>query len=548
MVSTLSSKTARDDEHASSLSEAEGQSPFGATLTAKARLRLAGGIAALIGACGLTYVVPGLEGLQPWQAEEGYVPFWNLIGRGSEEDEIKRQNAEVSKLEMLAKDAPSEPAPSEPAPAPPPEPAPSARSNATYPPYEPHPDDSAEVQVEIENVEALDYYYGQLTLTDLKKPGAVTRASHWGDSVIGGDGLTNVIRQRMQARFGDSGHGFHVLNRYSVGYRHQGIRFDDRGGWNSCMVIFKCRPDARYGYGGVSTASNGGAKSFWATTREGAGSSASRFELWYAKYPNGGGFEVKVDGKVARVVDTRSDTGGDGVEVIDLEDGPHEFEVSAIGGGPARGYGVVIERDAPGVVWDELCLIGSFTQRLDYQDPDHLAGQVQSRDPDLMVFMFGGNDVQREFSDLKRDTTAYEKEYLRVIRKFQAGKPQASCLIMSLFDHGVRVGQSIKTRPIVPRLVEAQRKVATEAGCAFWDTYQAMGGYGAIERWYRAKPRLAAADFIHPTAAGQSVLATLVYRALMKGYAGFRQRKEGEPLPALDVAPTGAEENVVRVD
>jgi lysophospholipase L1-like esterase len=505
-------------------------------------MRLFGGFVAMIGLCAATYFVPGCEGLAPWQADEGYVPFWNLLGRGSEEAQIQRENQQVSELETLAKDLPQAPAPEQ---------KPSAALSAiegaaaTYPPYAPHPDDGAEVTVPIVGAEALDYYYGQLTLTELKRPGAVTRASQWGDSVLGGDGLTDAIRKRMQARFGDSGHGFHVLNRYSVGYRHLGVRYEDRGGWDSCMVIFKCRPDARYGYGGVSTASNGSGRSFWRTTREGFGSRASRFELWYARYPNGGGFEVKIDGKVSRIIDTRSDDLGDGVEVMQFEDGEHEFEVSALGGGPARGYGVVMERDTPGVVWDELCLIGSFTQRLDYQEPQHLAGQVRHRDVDLLVFMFGGNDVQR--GELRRQPRPYEEEYLRVIRKFRAGKPQASCLIMSLADHGERVGQSIRTRAVVPALVEAQQRVAAEVGCGFFNTYEAMGGLNSIERWYRAKPRLAAADFIHPTAAGQGVIATLAYRALMKGYADFRKRQEGRPLPALDIAPSEPlTDNVVR--
>lgn len=551
MVSDLSSKqtpsvaprpeASRDTELGS-----DSLNPLGATLTRKARMRLFGGFVAVIGLCAATYFVPGCERLAPWQADEGYVPFWNLLGRGSEEAEIQRGNQQVSELETLANDLPEvqEPRP-EAAPTPAPAALPSAPLANTYPPYSPHADDGAEVVMPIVGVEALDYYYGQLTLTELKRPGAITRASQWGDSVLGGDGLTDAMRKRMQGRFGDSGHGFHVLARYSVGYRHLGVRYEDRGGWDSCLVIFKCRPDARYGYGGVSSASNGSGRSVWKTTREGFGSSASRFELWYAKYANGGGFEVKVDGQVAAVIDTRSDQLGDGVEIIRFPDGEHELEVNAVGGGPARGYGVVIERETPGVVWDELSLIGSFTQRLDYQEPNHLAGQVKHRDVDMMVFMLGGNDVQRP--DIKRNPRPYEEEYLRVIRKFRAGKPQASCLIMSLIDHGERIGQSIRTRPVVPAIVEAQQRVAAEVGCGFFNTFEAMGGMNSIERLYRAKPRLAAADFIHPTAAGQAVIATLAYRALMKGYVEFRKRKEGQPLPALDVAPTDPlGDNVIR--
>jgi lysophospholipase L1-like esterase len=370
-----------------------------------------------------------------------------------------------------------------------------------------------------------------LTLTELKLPGAITRAGQWGDSVLGGDGLTHALRQRLQARFGDAGHGFHALSRYSVGYVHHGVRFDDRGGWRSCEIIFKCRPDAHYGYGGVHSSSTGGAESAWRTNGKSPGDRVSRFELWYAKAPDGGRFQVRIDEGATRTIDTRASSLTDAVEVFSVPDGPHSFEVRTAGNGLARGYGVVLERDVPGVVWDELSLIGSFTQRLDYQDPEHLGWQLRRRNVDLMVFIFGGNDVQREYGDLKTTMQPYENEYTRVIRKFRAGRPEASCMLMSLIDHGARQENTVRTRSIVPRLVSAQRRVAEAQGCAFFDTFHAMGGQDAIGRWYQARPQLAAPDFSHPTAAGQAVIATLVYRALMKRYAEFREQRTGQPLP-----------------
>jgi lysophospholipase L1-like esterase len=410
---------------------------------------------------------------------------------------------------------------------------PEATSGEVFPEYPGHPDDDEKVGQPIENPEALAHYLGQLTLTDLKLEGAITRAGQWGDSVLGGDGLTNGIRKRLQERFGDAGHGFHALSRYSIGYAHRGVRFQDRGGWKSCEIIFKCRPDARYGYAGVHSGSASGGQSMWQTAKEAPGDRVSRFELWFQKSPDGGRFELTIDGGRPVEIDTRAAAPSDAVEVFPLDDGPHSFELRTAGRGAARGYGVVLERDVPGVVWDELSLIGSFTQRLDYQNADHLGWQLRRRDIDLMVFIFGGNDVQREFDDLKTDMSPYEREYERVLRKFRAGRPEASCLVMSLIDHGARSEGGVRTRPVVPRLVASQRKVATEVGCAFFDTFHAMGGINSIARWLRARPQLAAPDFSHPTLAGQGVIATLLYRALMHEYAEFRRKNVGAPLPAL---------------
>lgn len=510
-------------------------------LTRGGRLRLGSAIAGLLVSLAVTYAVPGLENAQPWAKGEEYIPFWNLIGREllGQGALASGQEAQVEELARLAKatgqegvvedegDAEGGDEEVEAR-----EADPRAASVKTYPPYVAETEADDDKLTPIEFPERLDYFYSRLTRTELGKPKAVTRVGHWGDSVLGDDGVTHAIRRRLQRRFGDAGHGFHVLGRYNVGYMHRGVRFSDAGGWRKCEIIFNCEKDGFYGYGGVSSYSGGGGTSWWATAKEGFGSKVSLFELWYLEHPNGGKFQVKVDGKVAEVVDTRAPSPTSGWRAFHVPDGPHEFEVRAIGGGSARGFGVLLEREGPGIVWDGLALIGSFTQRLDYQEPTHIAEQIRHRDNDMLVFMLGGNDVQREKMDLYRTMQPYEEEYTRVIRKFRAGKPQASCLIMSLTDHGERVGRvGIRTRRIVPKLVASQRKVAEAEGCAFFNTFEAMGGDGSIGRWYHANPRLAGADFAHPTSAGHEVIAELLVRSLLHGYGEFRQRVVGQPLP-----------------
>ena len=72
--------------------------------------------------------------------------------------------------------------------------------------------------------------------------------------------------------------------------------------------------------------------------------------------------------------------------------------------------------------------------------------------------------------------------------------------------------------------------IALEEGCAFFDTFSAMGGEGSMGRWYKATPRLTSGDFSHPTRAGRRVLGGMLYRALMKGYVDWRKAKAGTPM------------------
>jgi hypothetical protein len=128
----------------------------------------------------------------------------------------------------------------------------------TFPAFVALPGDLAPIPLPLENPERLDYFFAKLTRTELGLPGAITRASQWGDSVIGGDGLTEAIRRKLQERFGDAGHGFHIMGKYNRWYHHRGIRYEEKRDWENCLIIFKCQRDTmRYGYGGVVSTSRG---------------------------------------------------------------------------------------------------------------------------------------------------------------------------------------------------------------------------------------------------------------------------------------------------
>ncbi len=53
-------------------------------------------------ALGATYVVPALNGAQPWAAGEDYIPFWNVIGR-----EVMGQEPNPSEVNVALVGTPS---------------------------------------------------------------------------------------------------------------------------------------------------------------------------------------------------------------------------------------------------------------------------------------------------------------------------------------------------------------------------------------------------------------------------------------------------------
>jgi lysophospholipase L1-like esterase len=487
--------------------------------------KVGSGMATLVVAIAATYLVPDLHFARPWVPGVDPMLFWNVVGReilgegeaAAAAEESLDQAEELAAL-AVAEDETQVPLREDPVIEPPPQ-------GSGLPPYEPHPDDAEAVprSLELPTPTALDSFYARLARTDARYAGALTRVSQWGDSVVANDNVSSALRFALQKRFGDAGHGFHLVAKPNASYRHRGVRFQGGEDWSRCYIINKCKGDGLYGLGGTTVWSSGGAESRWRTEDELAfGQKVSRFEIWYRAAPKGGNLRVKVDDEEPVIVSTAADVTGDGWHTIEMPDGAHDIRLRAAGGGQVRLYGVVLERDVPGVVWDGMEQLGAFASRMLYFDEEHLRTQVEHRDPALLVFMFGGNDLLLASSQMDE----YEQDFAAVLRRFRSGKNPPACLVMAPVDHGQREGQRVISRPMVPKVVEAQRKAAMAEGCAFFDTVAAMGGEGSAARWRRSNPPLLSGDLAHLTFAGQKVIGQMTYLALMEGYVEYRGRVE----------------------
>ena len=361
---------------------------------------------------------------------------------------------------------------------------------------------------------AMAPFYKALARTALGEAGAVTRISQWGDSAIAADGLTGAARRLLQRQFGDAGHGFALVAAGNPWYRRKDIEWTSSG-WKTQEFIRKEAADGRYGYGGVAAVGYQGASATWTTVKdEPVGTSASRFEVWYSAEPKAGKLEIAVDGEPKSLVETVSEAPEDRVEVVVVPDGPHAFRIKSAGGGAVRVFGVVVERDGPGVVYDGIGIIGAREARQLWADEAHFLGQLAKRRPDLMILMYGGNTLPDKIS-----LASYRESFTQVVDRFRRGRPEAACLVMSPLDHGERHRGRVRTVPRQHELMAVQREVALAKGCAWYSIYDAMGGEGSVGKWFDTG--LASGDLAHPTAKGSKVLGALWYKSVMKGFAGW---------------------------
>jgi lysophospholipase L1-like esterase len=179
-------------------------------------------------------------------------------------------------------------------------------------------------------------------------------------------------------------------------------------------------------------------------------------------------------------------------------------------------FGVVLERDGPGVVLDALGVQGARIRFLDKQDDRHWADQLSLRSPQLLVYQFGANESADGFLYPMAD---YYRTMRDVLEQGKRALPRSSCLVVGAMDRAAKVGDEIVSLRVMPQLLENQKRAALDAGCAFFDTWTAMGGAHSMPRW--VKKGLGQADLTHPTSVGAEIIGTWLYRALMASYRSY---------------------------
>jgi lysophospholipase L1-like esterase len=369
---------------------------------------------------------------------------------------------------------------------------------------------------------ALDGFYESLYRTAQKQPHAITRVIHFGDSIVTSDYVSGTLRRKLQKQFGDAGHGFSLIANAWPAYFHNDVyRFASRG-WLVSRIVGPLTPDALYGIGGVSFRAPPGARARFGTAKHGHfGRKVSRFEIDYLEQPGGGKLKINLDGKPWGVIDTNGPEKKTVEKTIDVPDGAHMLEIVTRGGSYSRAFGVVMERDVPGVVLDAIGVQGARVRFLDKVDDAQWAEQLKWRSPNLMIYEFGANESGDNFAYPMKD---YHRTLKAVLEQGRKAVPEAGCLVLAAMDRAEKHGDTLRTMPVIPALVKEQKSASAEVGCAFWNTFKAMGGYGSMASWVRRG--LGQADLTHPTGSGSEVLGSWIYRALMDGYQKYLKRKD----------------------
>ncbi len=181
---------------------------------------------------------------------------------------------------------------------------------------------------------------------------------------------------------------------------------------------------------------------------------------------------------------------------------------------PVRLFGWVAERNE-GVTFETLGINGAQVSMIGEWDGEILREQIAERDPALITVAYGTNEALSP----KWTAEDYRAAVTAAVARLREDAPEASIALIGPPDCYLRGRRGLIRFPHLDEVIRIQREVAREAGCAFWDWRERMGGPGSKKLWVQAG--LAQPDYVHLTPAGYQMLGRALFADLMEQYRRF---------------------------
>jgi lysophospholipase L1-like esterase len=376
----------------------------------------------------------------------------------------------------------------------------------------PKPVLKASVHRGLENPAALNTFFAQLDRVKRKINIEPLRIAHFGDSHVAADLLTAYIRRHFQADFGNGGDGLLIAkNPFSTPRR--GVDMGTSGGWVVDGIGKGAGNDGAYGMAGISITAEKKDERIWveATT--------NHFDVYVLKGPGSATIDVSVDG--VSVLDRPMNLSSEktSVEVIPYDTplvGRHRLELRTVTPGRARILGIASEQIEPGagVCYDVLGINGARASRVLGWNDRVLCDTLSKRSPDLIIVAYGTNEV----TDKDWNIASYSAMFAGILKMFKRAAPKASIIVFGPPDRADNTDATSR----MPDMLAAQRKAAKEAGAAFWCSYDAMGGAGAMDNW--VSNHLGQPDHVHLTKDGYQRIGDMFYEDVKKAYLEWKTR------------------------
>jgi len=354
----------------------------------------------------------------------------------------------------------------------------------------------------------LNHFFSELILIRDNK--GSTRILHYGDSQIEGDRITSFIREYLQNEFEGKGPG--LLLPGMVVPLTASVKMKSSKNWRlftrkeiKDSVISHNKLGVMLQFSGFSNSATVHAKSYDLCT------------ILYGNNKVPVSLQIKSNGSLLKSDILNAISSGYISKSYRLES-PEQVEITFKSTGNIDLYGIALD-GSYGVAMDNIPLRGSAGLEFTRTDPELLKNMYNDLNVSLVILQFGVNVAPH----IVESYSYYERAFYRQLKLLKQIKPDLSIIVMGISDMARREDTQVVSYPNLEKIRDAQKNAAFKADCAFWDSYEAMGGEGSMTDWANGDPPLARKDFVHLTYTGSNKLAEMFLNSLMSDFRKYEQ-------------------------
>ncbi len=360
------------------------------------------------------------------------------------------------------------------------------------------------------------------------------RIMHYGDSQIEGDRITSFIRNRLQKKFGGSGVGLIPVEqiydfKYSISQENSDNWYRYTLYGNRDTTISHNRYGALASFCRFSSAhrqNNQSDTSFvtsWVSfsPSEYSYSNTKTFRqcrIFYSHNTDPFIVELYQGGNLLEAEMYPESSSLKTIQWI-FEESVSEIKIVFKGTDSPDIYGIALD-DRSGIAVDNVAMRGSSGLVFTKMDKSILKEHFKALNVKLIILQFGGNVVPHITSDYGY----YERLLNSQLTRIKQLLPDVAIIVVGVADMSMKKKDRYVSYPNVEMIRDAMKKASFDAGCIYWDMYEAMGGKNSMPSWVFANPPLASKDFVHFNTRGARIIAHMLYNSLMYEYNLYKKK------------------------
>ena len=384
------------------------------------------------------------------------------------------------------------------------------------------------IQFPDNNKEALDHFFA--SLRELSGKDELIRILHYGDSQLEGDRISDYLRNRFQKRFGGCGIGLAplmIVNDVSATLWQQTsdnwVRYSTYGadrkqpthknygllGHYFSLYDYDAKPLPPY---------KGMSRFLRNTKTYKRFNAVENITLLYRNRRAPLNVSLTLNG--SRVASEDLPVTDDlGMRTYRLDGNFQKAVFDFASRGAPDLYGVAFDCQR-GIALDNIPMRGSSGIEFTQISRNFFKEQIKKLNVKFLIVQYGVNVIP----SVREDYGFYRYSFSKQLKYLKSLDPELDILVIGVSDMSRKEGTEYESYPNVKLVRDAQKAAAFDAGCAFWDLYEAMGGENSMVSWVNAEPPMGHTDYTHFTPRGAKLVAEMMYSELMRAYEDYKRR------------------------